>query len=181
MKAALIGAGQIARQHLACLQGLPGVEIAAVCDLSPSVAEAAAERHQVGRWYTDYRKMLDEVRPNVVHVTTPPNSHYRLASDALNAGSHVIVEKPATVTFDELDGLLHRATERHLALVEDYNYLFNTPPREAKSRDSAVRRVSRVDRGGTGNRDGQLQLYRPAGCILGPRLRRAHARIRESV
>jgi predicted dehydrogenase len=132
VKAALIGAGQIARQHLACLQALPGVQIAAVCDLSPSVAEAAAERHRVARWFTDYRKMLDEVRPNVVHVTTPPNSHYRLALDALNAGSHVIVEKPATVTFDELDGLLHRAAERGLALVEDYNYLFNTPPREIR-------------------------------------------------
>ena len=43
MKAALIGAGQIARQHLGCLQRLPGVEVAAVCDLSPATAECAAE------------------------------------------------------------------------------------------------------------------------------------------
>ena len=47
MKAALIGAGQIARQHLACLRELPGVEVAAVCDLSPAMAESAAERFGV--------------------------------------------------------------------------------------------------------------------------------------
>ena len=44
MKTALIGAGQIARQHLACLKTLPGVELIGVCDLSPARAEAAAEQ-----------------------------------------------------------------------------------------------------------------------------------------
>ena len=63
MKAALIGAGQIARQHLACLKSLPGVELAAICDLSPATAEAAAERYGIGTWFTDHRAMLAQVRP----------------------------------------------------------------------------------------------------------------------
>ena len=50
MKVALIGAGQIARQHLACLKTLPGVELAAVCDLSAATAEATAERYGIGAW-----------------------------------------------------------------------------------------------------------------------------------
>ena len=98
MRAALIGAGQIARQHLACLEGLPGVEIAAVCDLSPAAAECAAQRHGATAWFTDYATMLREVRPDVVHMTTPPTSHYKLSVDALEAGAHVIVEKPITTT-----------------------------------------------------------------------------------
>jgi predicted dehydrogenase len=130
VKAALIGAGQIARQHLSCLRGLPGVEVVAVCDLSPSVAECAAERYGLPSWYTDHRTMLREVRPDVIHVTTPPTSHFRLAMDSLEAGAHVIVEKPATSTFDELDALARRAGELGRALVEDYNYLFNSAPRE---------------------------------------------------
>jgi predicted dehydrogenase len=130
LKAALIGAGQIARQHLTCLRGLPGVQVAAVCDLSGSAAECAAERFGVPAWFTDSRAMLGEVRPDVVHVTTPPNSHFRLALDALEAGAHVLVEKPATSTFVELDALAHRARELGRALIEDYNYLFNPGPRE---------------------------------------------------
>ncbi|HYR54878.1 MAG TPA: Gfo/Idh/MocA family oxidoreductase [Myxococcaceae bacterium] len=129
-RTALIGAGQIARQHLGCLQGLPGVEVVAVCDLSPSVAECAAERHRIPSWFTDHRAMLRDVRPDVVHVTTPPTSHFRLALDALEAGAHVIVEKPATPTFEELDSLARRARELGRALIEDYNYLFNRAPRE---------------------------------------------------
>lgn len=125
-----MGAGQIARQHLACLQGLPGVEVAAVCDLSPGTAEAAAERHGIRSWFTDHRAMLREIRPDVVHVTTPPTSHFRLALDSLEAGAHVVVEKPATATLAELETLLRTAREKGRALIEDHNYVFNRAPRE---------------------------------------------------
>jgi predicted dehydrogenase len=129
MKATLIGAGQIARQHLACLRELPGVEVAGVCDLSRAAAEAAAERFGVPAWFTDHRAMLDAVRPDVVHITTPPTSHFRLALAALDAGAHVVLEKPATETLGELDVLLGRASEKGRTLVEDYNYLFNKATR----------------------------------------------------
>jgi predicted dehydrogenase len=125
MKAALVGAGKIARQHLACLRELPGVEVAGVCDLSPATAEAVAERFGVPAWFADAGAMLDAVRPDVVHVTTPPPSHFGLAMAALGAGAHVVVEKPATVTLAELLTLAARAREAGRVLVEDYNFLFN--------------------------------------------------------
>jgi len=134
MRAALIGAGHIARQHLACLRELPGVEVVGVCDLSPATAEAAAERFAVPAFFTDHRKMLAEVRPDVVHVTTPPQSHYRLATDALVAGSHVILEKPATETLAELEALVARAAALGRVLVENHNYLFNRATREIMAR-----------------------------------------------
>ena len=134
MKAALIGAGQIARQHLSCLRALPGVELAAICDLSPAAAEAAAERYGIQAWFTDHRAMLEKTRPEVVHVTTPPTSHFRLAMDLFDAGAHVIVEKPATTTIDELETLLQRAEKAGRHLVEDYNYVFNHAPQEILQR-----------------------------------------------
>jgi predicted dehydrogenase len=130
VKAALIGAGQIARQHLTCLKTLPGVELAAICDLSPATAEAAAERHGVQAWFTDHRAMLEKARPDVVHVTTPTTSHFGLALDSFDAGAHVIVEKPATATFEELETLVRRAQEAGRHLVEDHNYIFNYAPQE---------------------------------------------------
>jgi predicted dehydrogenase len=143
----LIGAGQIARQHLACLEGLTGVEVVGICDLSPVVAECAAERHGVAAWFTDHRAMLRETRPDVVHVTTPPTSHFRLALDALDAGAHVILEKPATATFDELESLSRRAGEVKRALIEDYNYLFSRATREIRERalSGALGAVVHVD------------------------------------
>jgi len=137
VKAALIGAGQIARQHLSCLKSLPGVELAAICDVSPATAEAAAERYNIRAWFTDYRVMLEEIHPDVVHITTPPTSHFRLAMDSLDAGANVIVEKPATSTFDELETLVRRAREAGRHLVEDYNYVFNDAPKQILQRISS--------------------------------------------
>jgi predicted dehydrogenase len=125
MKAFLIGAGHIARQHLACLRELHGVEVAGVCDLSRAAAEAAAERFGVPAWFTDHRALLDAARPDVVHITTPAPSHFRLALAALETGAHVVLEKPATETLGELETLLGRALAEDRTLVEDYNYLFN--------------------------------------------------------
>lgn len=130
MKAALIGAGQIARQHLACLKALPGVDLVAICDRSPATAEAAAERYGARAWFTDHRTMLEQARPDVVHVTTPPTSHFRLAMDSFDAGAHVIVEKPVTSTFAELETLIGRARQVGRHLIEDYNYVFNHAPQE---------------------------------------------------
>jgi len=134
VKAVLIGAGQIARQHLNCLKALPGVEISAICDLSPATAEAAAERYGAKAWFTDHKAMLEKVRPDVVHVTTPPNSHFRLAMDSFDAGAHVIVEKPATASFPELELLTERAGKVARHLVEDYNYCFNAATQEIARR-----------------------------------------------
>lgn len=127
MKAALIGAGAIAREHLAALKAVPGVEVAAISDLSPALAEATAEQFRVERWYTDHRRMLQEVGPELVHVTTPAGSHARIANDALEASAHVLVEKPITPGLGELETLLELAARRGRLLVEDHNYLFNRP------------------------------------------------------
>ena len=130
IRAALVGTGRIAHQHLACLRQLPGVELAAVCDRSPISAEYACARFGAAAWFTDHREMLAAVRPEVVHVTTPPDSHFALADDALAAGAHVIVEKPAAASCDEVLDLLARAEAGGRALIEDYNYVFNRPVRE---------------------------------------------------
>ena len=147
MKAALIGAGQIARQHLSCLKTLPGVELAAICDLSPATAEAAAERYGIGAWFTDHKAMLREIRPDVVHITTPPTSHFPLAMDALDAGAHVLIEKPATATLAQLGTLMGRAQEQRRHVIEDYNYLFNSAPLEILRRieDGRFGKVVHVD------------------------------------
>ena len=127
MKAALIGTGQISQEHLACLRSLPGVSVVGVCDLSQALAESTAERYNVAAWFTDHRVMLNNVRPDIVHITTPPPSHFNLAMDALVAGAHVIVEKPLATVHDQVAILLRSAFEQKRVVIEDYNYLHNAP------------------------------------------------------
>ena len=131
MRAAVIGTGRIARQHLACLGTLPEADVVGVCDLSAVRAEAAADQYGVPRFYTDHRRLLEECAPEVVHVTTPVGSHFGLARDALESGAHVLLEKPAARSLDELGTLLDLARERGRNLLEDHNYVFNQPVQQA--------------------------------------------------
>lgn len=127
LRAGIVGAGSIARQHLACLRETPAAEIACVCDLSPAMAEAAADRFGVPAWSTDHRAMLRDHGVNVVHVVTPPGSHYAIARDAIDAGAHVLVEKPIVLERPQLDDLLARAAAKGVVVQESHNYQFNRP------------------------------------------------------
>jgi predicted dehydrogenase len=130
--AAVVGVGAVAKQHLACLADLDGARVVGVCDLSPAVAESAAERFGVPAYYTDHRAMLAEVSPDVVHVTTPPAAHFQVAMDALAAGAHTIVEKPMVAAAGQLDELLDAAERLERVAIENYNYVFNPQVREVR-------------------------------------------------
>lgn len=112
-----------------------------VCDLSRIAATVAAERFHARRAYTDAAVMLAEARPDVVHVLTPPQSHVPLCRQAIEAGAHVICEKPITATYPELAALHAFAREHGRHLVEDHNYRFNP---------TVLAMESMVEQGGVG-------------------------------
>lgn len=127
LRAAVIGTGKISEEHLRYLRSDPDVTLAAVCDLSPSLAQYAVARFGAERAFSDSRQMLEQAKPDVVHVLTPPHTHVRLVTDALNSGAHVIVEKPVAPTNREFQELWQLARSRDRYIIEDHNYRFNQP------------------------------------------------------
>jgi predicted dehydrogenase len=125
LRAAVIGAGRIADEHLGFLARSDAAELVAVCDRSPALARFAAVRFTAVSSYVDAARMLDEVRPDVVHVLTPAATHEDLVVAALDAGAHVIVEKPIALRHAGLLRLLDAAQSVRRVVVEDHNYRFN--------------------------------------------------------
>lgn len=125
LRAAVVGTGMIARQHLMALVGLEFVEVVGLADLSRGMVGCAAERFGVPKTFDSAERLMHELKPDVIHITTPPASHFSLAKLALENGCHVVVEKPVTSTCEELEILLRLAAEKNLVVVEDLNYLFN--------------------------------------------------------
>jgi predicted dehydrogenase len=122
----VIGCGAIAREHLAALKELDNVKILAVCDLSPARAEATAERFGVGKWYTDYEILLGDLRPDMVHITTPPSAHFSIAKSCLAAGLNVLCEKPITVDYRDFHLLKQLAVQNRCMLMENQNLRFHS-------------------------------------------------------
>src|SRR5258708_4492276 len=126
LTSALIGCGAIAREHLTALTELSEVEVVAVCDLSPARAEAAAERFGIAKWYSSHEKLLAEMRPDLVHITTPPSSHFAIAKGCLDAGLNVFCEKPITVEYSEFSLLKRLALEKRCMLMENQQMRFHS-------------------------------------------------------
>src|SRR5262249_3055596 len=83
-----------------------------------------AERFEVGRSFDDIDELLREARPEVVHITTPPQSHFQLARKCLQAGCHVYVEKPFSVDFTEAKAMFTLADKLGLRIIAGHNYQF---------------------------------------------------------
>jgi predicted dehydrogenase len=125
LRAAVIGIGKISEAHLSFLNGSETAQLLAVCDLSPSLAEYACRRFGPAQPYTDYQRMLADIKPDVVHVLTPAHTHGRIIRDCLEAGAHVIAEKPIALTHCQFRSLWSVAQRCNQRLIEDHNYRFN--------------------------------------------------------
>lgn len=125
LKVAIIGCGKIADQHAEQILQIPNCQIVAVCDSEELMAKQLRERLNVPAYFTDVRDLLHEAKPDVAHVTSPPRSHYPVASLCLEAGCHVYVEKPFTVDFEEAEALIDLAKGRNLKITVGHNAQFS--------------------------------------------------------
>ncbi|MDQ3627229.1 MAG: Gfo/Idh/MocA family oxidoreductase [Actinomycetota bacterium] len=106
IRAAIVGTGNIARFHVESLQALHDeVEIVAAVDIDGVRLAEFCAAHRIGHRYADVEQMLASQRPDLVHVCTPPGLHRAQVLLCLHAGASVVVEKPPTLTLQELDEL----------------------------------------------------------------------------
>ena len=122
---AIVGCGKIADQHAEQIARIPECQIVGVCDREELMARQLQERFRVPAFYTDVFDLIEKSRPDVVHITTPPGTHYQVARICLEAGCHVYVEKPFTIDAEEAGALIKLAERSHLKLTVGHNAQFN--------------------------------------------------------
>ncbi|MDQ3692202.1 MAG: Gfo/Idh/MocA family oxidoreductase [Chloroflexota bacterium] len=113
IRAGVIGCGSVAEKYIPHLQRLndprPRVEIALTCDIRPVQREIVRERYGIETFTTDAGEVIESPAIDLVLVLTSMPEHARLARAALEAGKHVLVEKPMAMTLDEAAGLVELA------------------------------------------------------------------------
>jgi predicted dehydrogenase len=124
LKIALVGCGKIADQHVQAIRRIPDCIIVGLCDRELLMARQLAERFGINACFSDLPKMLEIARPDVVHITTPPQSHYSLARECLQEGIHVYLEKPFTVTAEEAESLIELAERKKIKVTAGHNLQF---------------------------------------------------------
>jgi len=133
LKVAIVGCGKIADAHASQIQRIKGCEIVGVCDKEPLMARQLYERFPVKRYFGDLTELLSDARPDVVHITTPPDSHFDIARFCLEQGCHVYVEKPVTLYAEEAQILLALANEKGLKLTVGHDDQFSHVARRMRT------------------------------------------------
>ena len=103
IRVGIVGTGGIARSYARAYHDIPEAEIVALCDIVPGKAAAFGQQwgFTEAKTFIDYRDMLDKCELDAVSVSTPNVAHSFISIDALEAGAHVLCEKPMSVTLEE--------------------------------------------------------------------------------
>jgi predicted dehydrogenase len=133
LKVAIVGCGKIADAHASQIQRIKGCEIVGACDKEPLMAQQLQDRFPIQRCFTDLGELLDEAKPEVVHITTPPQSHFPLAKLCLERGCHVYVEKPFTLYEEEARDLIALAENKGLKITAGHDDQFRHAARRMRS------------------------------------------------
>ncbi len=131
MKYALIGCGRISTNHIkAAVNNKEKLELCAVCDILPEAMETLLAKHGLEKdesikRYTDYKVMLDEIKPELVSIATESGPHAEIALYCIDKGINVIIEKPMAMNMADADEIIRRSKEMNVKVCACHQNRFN--------------------------------------------------------
>jgi len=132
LKVAIVGCGKIADSHASQIRRIEGCEIVGVCDREELMAKQFCQRFRIKRHFSGLDELLSDVRPDVVHVTTPPGSHFEIAEHCLRRQAHVYVEKPFTLNTRDAEELIELAQKKGLKITAGHDDQFRHAARRLR-------------------------------------------------
>jgi UDP-N-acetylglucosamine 3-dehydrogenase len=106
LRVGIIGAGRMAYWHLKGYKKNKDAEVTAIAGKTPANIKKLQRSFSIPHGYTDYRKMLKAEKLDAVYITTPTHTHCQITIDCLEAGCHVLCEKPMAITLEEAERMI---------------------------------------------------------------------------
>lgn len=136
MRYALIGCGRIATNHMKAAVNNK-LEISAVCDVVPAHMEVLLAKHELQNdisilRYTDYKSMIQEVKPDLVSIATESGIHAEIALFCIDHGVHVIIEKPMAMSISDANEIIRCSEEKHVRVSACHQNRFNIAVQEMR-------------------------------------------------
>ena len=133
IKVGVIGTGFIGPVHIEALRRLGSVEVAALAECSDEVAKAKAEVLGIEKYYGDYKQIIKDDDISCIHICSPNYLHYEMAKAVLEAGKHVICEKPLAISVVEAEELVELADKKGLVNAVNFNIRYYPLMRQVRT------------------------------------------------
>ena len=121
---AVVGTGFGQKIHIPGFQEHPRTEVVAVYNRDMARAKEIADSNKIFYAYNDLDKILSLPKVDAVSISTPPFLHYEMAKKALEAGKHILLEKPMTMNVAQVKELYHLAESKNLVAIADFEFRF---------------------------------------------------------
>lgn len=125
MKIAIVGCGLNSDYHIQFAKSYPGAEVVGVADKDPDKARVCAEKHQIPAFSSRIEDLLDRTGPDVVHIVTPPQTHYPVAREVLKAHCHALIEKPLALDLSQAAALYDLADSCGVSICPMHNHSYD--------------------------------------------------------
>lgn len=125
LKIGIIGCGLNSDYHIRFAKEYSGIEMVGVVDRDINRAKDCAARQGIQNYFGSIKDLVEYKKPDVLHIVTPPFTHYDLAREAIHAGCHVLIEKPMAMNLKEADSLFELAREKNVKLCPMHNHYFD--------------------------------------------------------
>ncbi|NLI74017.1 MAG: Gfo/Idh/MocA family oxidoreductase [Euryarchaeota archaeon] len=132
LNVAVLGVGYWGKKIVDEYNNIPGVNVRAVSDQISTNLEFCRSRYNIEKLFTDYREVLEDPAISAVNIVLPNSLHYKATKDALEAGKHVLVEKPIALSSHEGKKLVELAEEMNLTLSVGHIYRFSNAMNEVR-------------------------------------------------
>ncbi|MFT2111749.1 Gfo/Idh/MocA family protein [Marinomonas sp. 2405UD68-3] len=132
LRVATVGTGYFSQFHYNAWARIQEVELVALCNRSATVASSVAQEHAIPAIYTDFIQMLDEVKPDLVDIITPPHTHVNYVTASIERGIPCICQKPFTTSLEEAETLTQLIQEKNATVIIHENFRFQPWYQEIK-------------------------------------------------
>ncbi len=123
LRVGIIGAGLMGRWHARAIKRAGG-RLSAVTDINPEAARYIVKSHSGAESFSDIEQMLNRANLDVLHICTPPSTHYKIAELAIDAGLNLLIDKPLTQAAEGTERLFNRALGHGLLICPVHQFVF---------------------------------------------------------
>ncbi|HET6459791.1 MAG TPA: Gfo/Idh/MocA family oxidoreductase, partial [Syntrophales bacterium] len=125
MKIGIVGCGLNSDYHINFARTYQGANIVGVVDRDREKAQECATRFNIKGVFSSIKDLVDKAGPEVVHILTPPRTHFAVAKEAMESGCHVLVEKPLGLNYEEAKELYDVAEREGVQLCTMHNHFYD--------------------------------------------------------
>jgi predicted dehydrogenase/nucleoside-diphosphate-sugar epimerase len=125
MKIGIVGCGLNSDYHINFARAYQSADIVGVVDKDTEKAQECASRFAIKGIFSSIKELVEKANPEVVHILTPPRTHFALAKEVMESGCHVLVEKPLGLNFEEAKALYDVAEKKGVKLCTMHNHFFD--------------------------------------------------------